>query len=70
MLRYADRRAVIAEYVAPRRGEDPGDLMPQTVGFAALGTSIAAFSVWVQRGGDRERSLVNAYAALATGFRR
>lgn len=70
MLRYADWRAVIAEYVARRRGEDPDDLIPQTVGFAALGASMAAFSVWVKRGGDLERRLVSAYAALAAGFRR
>ena len=69
MLRYADWRAVIAEYVARRRGEDPAALVPQTVGFAALGASTAAFSAWAKGGGDLERCLVTAYAALAAGFR-
>jgi mycofactocin system transcriptional regulator len=69
MLRYADWRAVVAEYVARRRGEQPGDLVPQTVSFAALGASTAAFSTWVRDGGDLERCLAVAYAALAAGFR-
>jgi mycofactocin system transcriptional regulator len=69
MLRYADWRTVVAEYVARRRGEEPGDLVPQTVGFAALGGSIAAFSTWVRDGGDLEARLAGAYAALAAGFR-
>jgi mycofactocin system transcriptional regulator len=68
-LRYADWRAVIAEYVARRRGERPGDLVPQTVAFAALGASMAAFSVWVRDGGALEPRLRKAYAALAAGFR-
>ena len=68
-LRYADWRAVIAEYVAARRGERPGDLVPQTVAFAALGASMAAFSVWVRAGGALEPRLRAAYAALAAGFR-
>jgi len=68
-LRYADWRAVVAEYVARRRGELPGDLLPQTVAFAALGVSMAAFSVWVVEGGELERRLAAAYAALVAGFR-
>jgi hypothetical protein len=69
MLRYADWRAVIADYVARRRGERATDLVPQTVAFAALGASIAAFSAWVRDGGDLEERLSYAYAALAAGFR-
>jgi mycofactocin system transcriptional regulator len=68
-LRYADWRAVVAEYVARRRGERPQDLVPQTVAFAALGASMAAFSVWVTEGGDLEQLLGAAYAALGAGFR-
>lgn len=68
-LRYADWRAVIAEYIAERRDERPGDLVPQTVAFAALGASMAAFSVWVRDGGALEPRLRAAYAALAAGFR-
>ncbi len=68
-LRYADWRGVVAQYVARRRGERPGDLLPQTVAFAALGASMAAFSVWVAEGGDLEPRLATAYAALSAGFR-
>lgn len=69
-LRYADWRRVVAKYVARRRGERPEDLVPQTVAFAALGASMAAFSVWVDDGGDLERRLRDAYDALGSGFRR
>lgn len=68
-LRYAAWRRVVAEYVARRRGERPEDLLPQTVAFAALGASMAAFSVWVAEGGELERRLAAAYAALGAGFR-
>jgi mycofactocin system transcriptional regulator len=68
-LRYADWRGVVTDYVARRRHERPEDLVPQTVAFAALGASMAAFSVWVARGGDLECRLRDAYAALASGFR-
>jgi mycofactocin system transcriptional regulator len=68
-LRYADWRAVVAGYVARRRGERPDGLYPQTVAFAALGASMAAVSVWVAEGGDLERRLHTAYSALAAGFR-
>jgi mycofactocin system transcriptional regulator len=68
-LRYADWRGVVAEYVGRRRGERPADLVPQTVAFAALGASMAAFSVWVEEGGDLEGCLRAAYAALGSGFR-
>jgi TetR/AcrR family transcriptional regulator, regulator of mycofactocin system len=69
MLRYAAWRAVIAEYAARRRGEQPGDLIPQTLGFAALGASMAGFSVWVRDGGNIEQLLSTSYAALSVGFR-
>jgi mycofactocin system transcriptional regulator len=46
-LRYAEWREVIAEWVAQRLDCQPGDLVPQTVAHAALGTSMAAFLVWV-----------------------
>jgi mycofactocin system transcriptional regulator len=68
VLRYNAWRAVIAEYAARRRGERVDDLWPQTLAFAALATSMAAFSAWVQRGGDIERHLQIAYSTLAAGF--
>lgn len=47
MLRYAAWRRVVAEFVARRRGEEPGDLVPLTLGYVCLGISMAAFSKWV-----------------------
>jgi mycofactocin system transcriptional regulator len=69
MLRYADWRAVVAQYAAQRRGVDLHDLEPQTLAFAALGTSISAFTMWARTGGDLEDHLVTAYGALSAGFR-
>jgi mycofactocin system transcriptional regulator len=69
MLRYDAWRTVIAEYVAQRRGCRPDDLLPQTLAFAALGTSMAAFTAWARSGGDLETRIADAYAALAAGFR-
>lgn len=68
MLRYAEWRAVVAEYAAGRRGETAGDLIPQAVAHAALGASVAAFSAWVANRGDLEENLRRTYGALASGF--
>lgn len=69
MLRYAAWREVIAEFVAERLGQPVGAVLPQTLAHAALGTSMAAFVVWVD---DPSRDLVEtleeAYALLASGF--
>jgi mycofactocin system transcriptional regulator len=69
MLRYAAWRGVIAEFVAERLGQEPDDLVPQTIGHAALGTSMAAFVRWVHSPGeDLDENLRRAYDLLATGF--
>ncbi|MCX6386319.1 MAG: mycofactocin system transcriptional regulator [Solirubrobacterales bacterium] len=47
MLRYEAWCQVVAKFVARRRGEEPTDLIPQTIGRAMLGTSMAAFVHWV-----------------------
>lgn len=68
MLRYASWRAVIAEWAARRRGEQPGDLVPTTIAHLALGASMAAFERWVANPGeDLERCLDQAYGMLAEG---
>jgi mycofactocin system transcriptional regulator len=70
MLRYAEWRAVIAEFVATRVGCRPGELVPQTVAHAALGTSMAAFVVWVDDpASDLVANLEHAYRLLGSGFR-
>ncbi len=69
MLRYSAWRAVVAEYAARRWGVAPEALAPQTLGYAALGASMAAFRAWAHDGGDLEAHLRYAYAALGAGFR-
>ena len=69
-LRYAEWRSVIAEFVAGRLGCGVDDLIPQTVAHAALGTSMAAFLVWVDNpGSDLVANLEEAYHLLGQGLR-
>jgi TetR/AcrR family transcriptional regulator, regulator of mycofactocin system len=69
-LRYAEWREVIAVWVASRLGCLPGDLIPQTVAHAALGTSMAAFLVWVDDpASDLVANLEEAYRLLGHGLR-
>jgi mycofactocin system transcriptional regulator len=69
MLRYAAWRAVVAEFVAGRLGLESSDHLPQTIAHAALGTSMAAFVVWVaDPSRDLGRTLEDGYRALASGF--
>ncbi|HYB28994.1 MAG TPA: mycofactocin system transcriptional regulator [Solirubrobacteraceae bacterium] len=69
-LRYAEWREVIAVWVARRLGCGAGDLVPQTVAHAALGTSMAAFLVWVDDpSSDLVTNLGDAYHLLGHGLR-
>ena len=47
VLRYADWRGVIADYVAKRLGLKSTDLLPQTVGQVSLAISLSAYEVWL-----------------------
>ena len=68
-LRYAEWRAVIADFVATRLGYAADDLVPQTVAHAALGTSMAAFLVWVDDpSSDLVGNLDEAYRLLGAGL--
>lgn len=55
MLRYAEWRAVIAEYIAKRRGLDPTNLLPRVVGQVSLALALSAY----------EQGLESASGALA-----
>jgi mycofactocin system transcriptional regulator len=69
-LRYAEWREVIAEWVAQRLACEAGDLIPQTVAHAALGTSMAAFLVWVDDpSSDLVANLEEAYRLFGSGLR-
>ena len=49
VLRYAQWRAVIAEYVADRLGFRPEDLMPRTVGQVSLALALSAYETWLEQ---------------------
>lgn len=54
VLRYAQWRQVIAEYVARRLALRPADVLPQTVGHVSLGLALSAYTAWLD---DPERPL-------------
>lgn len=67
-LRYAGWRAVIAEHVAQRMGEDPDDFAPQLVAHQALATAVAAYEQWLARpGADLSSLLDRAFRTLSPG---
>jgi len=51
VLRYAQWRAVIAGFVADRRGLDPDDLLPRLVGQVSLALTLSSYGVWLQQPG-------------------
>jgi mycofactocin system transcriptional regulator len=69
MLRYAEWRAVVAEFAARRLRRRPEDLEPEAIGYAALAASITAFTHWVDHP-DRDllELLHRSYRMLASGF--
>ena len=46
-LRYGQWRRVISDYVARRLGQDPNDLLPQTVGHVSLALALTAYERWL-----------------------
>jgi mycofactocin system transcriptional regulator len=69
MLRYMAWRTTVAELIAERLGQRPDDLLPLTVGGAALGTAMAAFTRWVGHPGESlDRCLDEAFELLEHGF--
>jgi len=47
VLRYADWRALIAEYVGNRTNSDPSALLPQMASHVALALSMAGYGEWL-----------------------
>ena len=69
MLRYAAWRRVVTEFAADRTGASAGDLLPQTLGNAALAASTSAFGYWVDvPDSDLLALLDRCYRMLAAGF--
>jgi TetR/AcrR family transcriptional regulator, regulator of mycofactocin system len=68
VLRYADWRAVIAEYVATRRGLDPEDLVPRVVGHVSL--ALSAYEQWLESTDAELAGVLNASMALLRDYLR
>ena len=66
-LRYAEWRAVIADYVASRLGLHPDDLLPRTVGHVSLALALSAYEEWLTSSGE---SLLDLLDAGMTGLQR
>ena len=47
VLRYAEWRAVISEYVAARLDLEPDDLLPRMVGHVSLALALSAYEQWL-----------------------
>jgi mycofactocin system transcriptional regulator len=66
VLRYAQWREVIAEYVARRSGLDQEDMYPSVVAQVALALALAAYDQWLRHPGASLPELLDeAMAALA-----
>ena len=59
VLRYAQWRAVIAEYVARRTGLEPDDLLPSVVGQVSLALALTAYEQWLRRPGSSISKLLD-----------
>lgn len=65
VLRYAEWRAVIAEYVADRLKTKPDDLVPRTVGQVSLALALTAYEQWLDEPGTTVQQLLDeAMSAL------
>ncbi|MFE3000553.1 mycofactocin system transcriptional regulator [Nocardia sp. NPDC059246] len=70
-LRYAEWRAVVAEFVGQRLGVPVHDLLPQTIGHATLGVAVAAYEHWLAvPDSDLSDVLDRGLRSLAAGFAR
>ena len=68
-LRFVQWREVIAGFVASRTGGSASDLLPVTVGHAALGATLAAYEQWLRHDDARLDQLLDAaLGQLADGF--
>ena len=65
VLRYAEWRDVIAEYVAGRTDQRPTDTLPRTVGSVSLALAISAYEGWLSDpDGDLQSLLTETMASL------
>ncbi len=68
-LRYAEWRAIVAEFVAHRLGVATDALMPQTLSYACLGAALAAYEQWLHQSEvELSETIDAAMRLLASGF--
>lgn len=68
-LRYAAWRQVIAVYAAERLGDEPSALEPQSIAWACLGLSLAAYEQWLAHDdADLLMLLDDAFTRLGAAF--
>lgn len=68
-LRYAEWRAIVAEFVAQRLGVTADALVPQTIAYTCLGAALAAYEHWIQHPeSDLCETIDTAMRHLANGF--
>lgn len=70
VLRYADWRRVIAEYVARRTGQTPDGLLPRTVGHVSLALALSAYEAWLPDETADLRSLLDDAMSALAGYLR
>lgn len=68
MLRYAEWRAVIAEFVALRRGLAASDLLPQVVSQVSLALALAAYDEWLRDPASSLPTLLDAAMESLQGY--
>lgn len=70
VLRYGEWRAVIAEYVAERRGLKRDDLLPRVVGHVSLALALSAYEQWLESPNTSlQRVLEQAMTSIAEHLR-
>jgi mycofactocin system transcriptional regulator len=69
VLRYAQWRSTIAEFVAARLGQAATDLLPRTIGQVTLAISLSAYEHWLQQDEEPlERLLDRALSGVVIYF--
>lgn len=68
MLRYGEWRAVIAEFVALRRGLAASDLLPQVVSQVSLALALAAYDEWLRDPAASLPTLLDAAMESLQGY--
>jgi mycofactocin system transcriptional regulator len=67
-VRYAEWRAVIADFVARRRGTVPSAPIPQAVSWACLGISLSAYEQWLAADDDLLALIDSSFRGLREVF--